>query len=157
MLKSKRFLFVVFAALACALILVLLFALGIFESKSAVAVSVTYDEDPYNAGQSDPHTYVVTAEEDIGYIAGLLRRSTRLTSGSACPFGQIVLHVTYTDGRTMDYYPACDSCATIAKNNPDNGENHFMLPEDSLREFRQRVSSYIPELAEDNWWLEALG
>jgi len=155
-LKSKKLLFLMLPVLACALVLALLFVLGAFESKPAVAISVTYDADPYNAGQSDPHTYVVTAEKDVVFIAGLLERCTRLTPGSACPFGQIVLHVTYADGRTVDYYPACDSCATIAKNDPDNGGNHFTLPENSLREFRQKISGYIPDLAEDNWWLAAL-
>ena len=64
--------------------------------------------------------------------------------------------MTYSDGRAVDYYPACDSCATIAKSDPNNGENHFELSQDTLYEFRQRISSYIPELAADNWWLQAL-
>ena len=156
MLKSKKALMIAIPFFVCALILAVLFALGIFDSKDVVSASVTYDEDPYNAGQSSPHTYVVTKAEDIAFVETQLLNIERV-GGSACPFGQIILHVTYADGGTADYYPACDSCATIAKNDPDNGENHFELPQDALREFRQRISGYIPELTADNWWLKALG
>ncbi len=142
----------------CVLIFAGLLAAGVFQSRDIISVSVTYDADPYNEGKSDPHTYAVTDEEDIAFLEDTLRGMKPLMSGGNCPFKQIVLHVTYADKREINYYPACDSCNTIAANDPDSGGNHFQIEQISLYEFRQRISRYIPALTDDgNWWMEALG
>lgn len=141
----------------CALVFAVLASSGAFRSRDIVSVSVTYDADPYNGGQSNPHTYAVTDVEDIAFLEDTLDSMKPLSGGGNCGFKQIVLHVTYADGREADYYPAGDSCNTIAVNNPDSSDNHFELPEERHYKFRQIVSRYIPELAAGgNWWLEGL-
>jgi|LSQX01.2.fsa_nt_gb hypothetical protein len=136
----------------------IIYAQGVFASKEIVSATVTYDADPYNEGQSDPHTYTITDAEDIAFLTETLKEIKRLPSGGNCGYRQVVLHVVYDDGRRADYYPAGDSCPTIAIKNPDNGENHYSLPEERLYEFRKRISKYIPELNDDhNWWLETVG
>lgn len=131
---------------------------GVFASKEIVSATVTYDADPYNKGKSDPHTYIITDAEDIAFLTETLRDIKRPPGGGNCGYRQVVLHVVYEDGRKANFYPAGDSCPTIAIKNPDNGENHYLLPEERLYEFRERISKYIPELqGEVNWWLEAVG
>jgi hypothetical protein len=135
----------------------ILYSQGVFGSKEIVSATVTYDEYPYTEWLSDPHTYSITDAEDLAYLTGILSEIKRVP-GSKCPFRRIVIHVVYEDGREADFYPAGDSCPTIAIKNPDNGENHYSLPEERLYEFRKRISKYIPELNDDhNWWLETVG
>jgi hypothetical protein len=153
--KPKKIKFIALIVAVCILAAVIIITSGVFQSKEIVSVSVTYDQDPYNEGQSNPHTYAVTSADDIAFLEDILKETKWLMGGAACPFKQIILHVAYVDGRKVDYFPACDSCETIAKNDPDNGENHFALPIERLYEFRQKVSKYIPELKENNWWLDA--
>ncbi|NLW89133.1 MAG: hypothetical protein GXY43_05370 [Clostridiaceae bacterium] len=136
----------------------ILYTQEIFGSKEIVSATVTYDADPYNEGKSDPHTYTITDAGDIAFLTETLKEIKRPPGGVNCGFRHVVLHVVYEDGRKANFYLAGDSCPTIAKNNPDNGENHYFLPEERLYEFRKRISRYIPELNDDhNWWLEAVG
>lgn len=147
------------ALFAVLLIFIAIFyAQGVFGSKEIVSATVTYDADPYNKGKSDPHTYTITDAEDIAFLTETLRDIKRPPGGMNCGYRHVVIHVAYEDGRKANFYPAGDSCPTIAIKNPDNGENHYSLPEERLYEFRERISKYIPELqGEGNWWLEAVG
>ena len=150
----------VFAGALCLLICAAAFtglsASGVFSSREITSVSVTYDADPYNEGQSDPHTYEVSDTEDILFLQNVLSGTKPLRGGAGCPFKQIVLHVTYSDGSKSDYYPACDSCNTIAMGDPDNSDNHYEIDQNVLFEFRQRISRYVPDLSDDSWWLNSL-
>lgn len=141
--------------LICAASFTALLASGVFSSREITTVSVTYDADPYNAEQSDPHTYEVSDAEDILFLQNVLSGTKPLPGGAGCPFKQIVLHVTYSDGGSTDYYPACDSCNTIAMGDPDNSDNHYEIDQNALYEFRQRISRYVPALS-DGWWLNSL-
>lgn len=142
----------------CALVFAGLSIGGVFQSCDIISVSVSYDAEPYSEWQSNPHTYAITDEEDIIFLQDTLNDMRPLSGGGNCGFKQIMLYVTYADGREVDCYLAGDSCNTIAIGNPDDGDNHYVVPQSSLYEFRQRISRYIPALMEGgNWWLETLG
>ena len=59
----------------------IIYAQGVFASKEIVSATVTYDADPYNEGQSDPHTYTITDAEDIAFLTETLKEIKRLPSG----------------------------------------------------------------------------
>ena len=111
------------ALFAVLLIFIAIFyAQGVFASKEIVSATVTYDADPYNEGQSDPHTYTITDAEDIAFLTETLKEIQRLPGGVNCGYRQVVLHVVYDDGRRADYYPAGDSCPTITIKIPIMGK-----------------------------------
>ena len=87
MLKSKKALIIAATIVVCVLILAVLFAVGVFDSQDFTSISVTYDEDPYNAGQSDPHTYAITESEDIAFVETQLLNNGRV-GGAPVPSGR---------------------------------------------------------------------